>query len=88
MLRSTQPSQFSTMYIYFFYFLVPIYKNSDEGDTNMKHGHDYVDYDSPPLYCSKFLGVLKYCGFSLWKLSEASGPKIIILEKIRAFLEI
>ena len=46
-------------------FLVPIYKISDEGDTNMKHGHDYVDYDSATLNCSKFLGVLKYCGLSL-----------------------
>ena len=42
-------------------FLVPIFNNSDEGDTNMKHGHDYVDYDSATLYCSKFLDVLKYC---------------------------
>ena len=30
-------------------------KKSDEGDSKMEHGHDYVDYDSTPIFCSKFL---------------------------------
>ena len=30
-------------------------ENSDEGDTRMERGHDYVDYDSTPQACSKFL---------------------------------
>ena len=44
-------------------------KKLDEGDTKMELGHDYVDYDSPPQVCGKFLGVLTYCLCSTKKKS-------------------
>ena len=68
-------------------------KNSDERFSKMERGHDYVDYDSPPQVCGKFLDVLTYCLFSTKKnpgcfcenFSEASGPEIIIVEILGFF---
>ena len=56
----------------------------------MERGHDYVDYDSPDVFCSKFLGVLlcstnETLGFLFENFSEASGPEIIRLEKLGFF---
>ena len=68
-----------------FYLLYLLFsKKSYEGNTKMERGHDYVDYDSPDVFCSKFLVVLlcftnETLGFLFENFSEASGPEKILL---------